>query len=88
MTAAMRKRLILLGLLAAAGVLAPAARSARAQTPLQHSIYRQYIDPVHRYHEGDITHSGREMARFMKSLGAQVQDPPGHGSNSPFGKLC
>jgi murein DD-endopeptidase MepM/ murein hydrolase activator NlpD len=196
MTAAMHKRLILLGLLAAAVVLAPGARSARAQTPLEHSIYRQYIDPftapgwepartnmgvdwlVTRplpvlaigdavilgsdshdagwpgghfiyyqllngshagdiiyvaehlkhllpagvrvragekiaealpggtgtewgwadpdgatranpcYHEGEVTHSGREMARFMKSLGAQVQDPPGRGSNSPFGKLC
>ena len=35
-----------------------------------------------------VTHSGREMARFMKSLGAQVQDPPGLGSDAPFGKLC
>jgi murein DD-endopeptidase MepM/ murein hydrolase activator NlpD len=40
------------------------------------------------YHEGQVTHSGREMARFMKSLGAQVQDPPGPGSDGPFGKLC
>jgi murein DD-endopeptidase MepM/ murein hydrolase activator NlpD len=40
------------------------------------------------YHEGQVTHSGREMARFMKSLGAQVQDPPGLGSDGPFGKLC
>jgi murein DD-endopeptidase MepM/ murein hydrolase activator NlpD len=40
------------------------------------------------YHEGQVTHSGREMARFMKSLGAQVQDPPGRGSDAPFGKLC
>jgi hypothetical protein len=40
------------------------------------------------YHEGEETHSGREMARFLKSLGAQVQDPPGPGSNAPFGKLC
>ena len=40
------------------------------------------------YHEGEVTHSGREMARFMKSLGAQVQNPPGHGSDAPFGKLC
>ena len=40
------------------------------------------------YYEGEVTHSGREMARFMQSLGAQVQDPPGHGSDAPFGKLC
>lgn len=40
------------------------------------------------YHEGEVTHSGREMARFMKSLGAQVQDPPGRGSDAPFGELC
>jgi murein DD-endopeptidase MepM/ murein hydrolase activator NlpD len=40
------------------------------------------------YHEGDVTHSGREMARFMKTLGAQVQDPPGPGTDGPFGKLC
>jgi murein DD-endopeptidase MepM/ murein hydrolase activator NlpD len=40
------------------------------------------------YHEGEVTASGREMARFMKSLGAQVQDPPGLGSDAPFGKLC
>jgi murein DD-endopeptidase MepM/ murein hydrolase activator NlpD len=40
------------------------------------------------YHEGEQTHSGREMARFMKSLGAQVQDRTGLGSDAPFGKLC
>jgi murein DD-endopeptidase MepM/ murein hydrolase activator NlpD len=40
------------------------------------------------YHEGEITHSGREMARFMKSLGAQVQERPGPGSDAPFGTLC
>ncbi len=40
------------------------------------------------YHEGEVTASGREMARFMKSLGAQVQNPPGLGSDAPFGKLC
>ncbi len=40
------------------------------------------------YHEGEITHSGREMARFMKSLGAQVQEPPGPGTDGPLGQLC
>jgi murein DD-endopeptidase MepM/ murein hydrolase activator NlpD len=40
------------------------------------------------YREGEATRSGREMARFMKSLGAQVQDPPGLGADAPFGKLC
>lgn len=40
------------------------------------------------YHEGEVTHSGREMARFMQSLGAQVREPPGYGSDAPFGKLC
>jgi hypothetical protein len=40
------------------------------------------------YHEGQKTHSGKEMARFMMSLGAQVADSPGHGPDAPFGKLC
>jgi murein DD-endopeptidase MepM/ murein hydrolase activator NlpD len=192
----MHKRLFLLGLLAAVVVLAPSATNARAQTPIQHSLYQRYIDPftasgwypartdmgvdwfVTRrlpvlaigdavilgsdshdsgwpeghfiwyqlldgnhagdvvyvaenltklipagthvragqriavalaggtgtewgwaqpngatranpcYHEGEATHSGREMARFMKSLGAQVQDSPGLGADAPLGKLC
>jgi hypothetical protein len=192
----MHKRLFLLGLLAAAVMLVPAATVAQAQTPIQHSLYQSYIDPftaegwypartdmgvdwfvTHRlpvlaigdavilgsnshdsgwpgghfiwyqlldgshagdiiyvaehltkllpagahvragqriavalpggtgtewgwaepsgatranscYHEGQITHSGREMARFMKSLGAEVQDRPGAGPDAPFGKPC
>jgi hypothetical protein len=40
------------------------------------------------YHEGEVTRSGREMARFMRSVGAQVQEHPGPGSDAPFGKLC
>jgi murein DD-endopeptidase MepM/ murein hydrolase activator NlpD len=40
------------------------------------------------YHEGEQTASGEDMARFMKSLGATVGDPPGRGPNAPFGKLC
>ena len=31
------------------------------------------------YHEGMRTNSGKEMARFMQSLGAQVYDAPGRG---------
>ena len=192
----MHKRLFLLGLLAAAVMLVPGATVAQAQTPIQHSLYQQYIDPftaegwypartdmgvdwfVTRrlpvlaigdavilgsdshdggwpgghfiwyqlldgshagdiiyvaehltkllpvgahvragqriaialpggtgtewgwaepsgatranpcYHEGQITRSGREMARFMKSLGAEVQDRPGPGLDAPLGKLC
>jgi murein DD-endopeptidase MepM/ murein hydrolase activator NlpD len=192
----MHRRLILLGLLAAAFIVAPGASTAPAQTPLRHSLYQRYIDPfiapgwepartdmgvdwlVTRplpvlaigdavilgsdshdsgwpgghfiwyqlldgshagdiiyvaehlrhllpggahvragqkiaealpggtgtewgwaesdgatrahpcYHEGQVTQSGREMARFMKSLGAQVQEPPGPGIDAPFGNLC
>lgn len=40
------------------------------------------------YYEGQQTASGNDMARFMKSLGATVDDPPGRGPNAPFGKLC
>ena len=40
------------------------------------------------YHEGEQTASGKAMARFMKSLGATVDDRPGRGPNAPFGKLC
>jgi len=40
------------------------------------------------YYEGEQTASGKDMARFMKSLGATVDDPPGRGPNAPFGKLC
>ncbi len=40
------------------------------------------------YREGHRTNSGREMSRFLTSLGAPVGDPPGRGPNSPTGKLC
>jgi hypothetical protein len=160
----MHKRLIL-GLLTAAAILAPGAATARAQAPIQHSIYQNYIDPFaadgwepartdmgvdwfvtrplpvlaigdavilgsnshdagwpgHHfiwyqllaealpggtgtewgwaqadgatrandcYHEGQQTHSGKEMARFMQSLGAEVAERPGPGIDAPFGKLC
>ena len=149
MTAAMCKRLIIVSLLAGA-ILATCGGAAQAQTPIRHSIYRQYIDPfatpgwvpnrtdmgvdwlVTRplpviaigdavilgsnsndaggtgtewgwadadgatragwvgpsYKEGEQTASGNDMARFMKSLGATVHDPPGRGPNAPFGKFC
>lgn len=40
------------------------------------------------YKEGRQTNSGREMARFMRSLGATVGDPPGTGPAAPTGRLC
>src|SRR5437764_4628500 len=40
------------------------------------------------YHEGRKTNSGREMARFLASLGAPVGDPLGHGPRHPAGKRC
>ena len=40
------------------------------------------------YREGHATSSGKEMARFLISLGAPAGDPPGRGSNRPSGKLC
>jgi hypothetical protein len=40
------------------------------------------------YYEGEQTNSGREMARFMQSLGAAVYDAPGRGGDRPAGKLC
>ncbi len=40
------------------------------------------------YHEGQQTNSGKEMARFMESLGATTYDAPGRGSSQPSGKLC
>ncbi len=40
------------------------------------------------YKEGRKTNSGREMARFMQSLGATVRDRPGPGPAFPTGKLC
>jgi hypothetical protein len=40
------------------------------------------------YREGRQTNSGKEMARFLGSLGAPMGDPPGRGPNRPTGKLC
>jgi hypothetical protein len=40
------------------------------------------------YKEGHQTNSGREMARFLGSLGAAIGDPPGRGPKRPTGKLC
>jgi hypothetical protein len=40
------------------------------------------------YKEGRVTNSGREMARFLRSLGAATGDPPGRGPNRPAGRNC
>ena len=41
------------------------------------------------YKEGHRTNSGKEMARFLGSLGASVSgESPGTGSDAPTGKLC
>jgi hypothetical protein len=40
------------------------------------------------YKEGMQTNSGKEMARFLESLGAATGEPPGKGSDQPTGKLC
>jgi murein DD-endopeptidase MepM/ murein hydrolase activator NlpD len=40
------------------------------------------------YHEGQKTNSGKEMERFLMSLGAAAGDPAGKGPNRPSGKLC
>jgi hypothetical protein len=40
------------------------------------------------YKEGKATNSGKEMERFLVSLGAAPYDPPGRGPNGPTGKLC
>jgi hypothetical protein len=40
------------------------------------------------YKEGRQTNSGKEMARFLMTLGATPGDPPGAGPNRPHGRLC
>jgi murein DD-endopeptidase MepM/ murein hydrolase activator NlpD len=40
------------------------------------------------YSEGRKTRSGREMARFLKSVGAKVGDRPGPVPDHPSGKRC
>jgi hypothetical protein len=40
------------------------------------------------YREGKQTNSGKEMARFLETLGAIPGDPPGPGPDKPGGKLC
>ncbi len=40
------------------------------------------------YSEGVATNSGREMERFLISLGASAGDRPGRGPDRPVGKLC
>jgi hypothetical protein len=40
------------------------------------------------YSEGMKTHSGREMGRFLHSLGAKVGDRPGRVPNRPAGTRC
>ena len=40
------------------------------------------------YSEGMKTHSGREMGRFLHSLGAKVGDRPGRVPDHPSGKRC
>jgi hypothetical protein len=38
--------------------------------------------------DGKQTMAGKEMARFMQSLGAQVYNPPGTGPDKPQGRRC
>jgi hypothetical protein len=40
------------------------------------------------YSEGMKTNSGREMARFLHNLGAEVGDKPGPGADFPSGRRC
>lgn len=40
------------------------------------------------YHEGMATASGKSFARFLRSLGADLADRPGPGTNQPTGDLC
>jgi hypothetical protein len=40
------------------------------------------------YKDGHQTNSGKEMARFLQSLGATVYDRPGPGPDRPSGRLC
>jgi hypothetical protein len=41
------------------------------------------------YKEGHRTNSGKEMARFLGSIGADVSgDRPGRGADRPSGRLC
>ncbi len=40
------------------------------------------------YKEGQATNSGKEMERFLVSLGAAFWDPPGRGAAAPVGKPC
>jgi hypothetical protein len=40
------------------------------------------------YKEGHATNSGREMARFMVTLGARLVTSAGAGANSPKGRRC
>ena len=40
------------------------------------------------YKEGHATNSGREMARFLRSLGADIGTPPPHVPGHPAGRRC
>jgi hypothetical protein len=40
------------------------------------------------YSEGDRTNSGKQMARFLRHLGARITDRPGPGPDEPSGKRC
>ena len=40
------------------------------------------------YKEGKATNSGKQMARFLISLGASIGDPPGRGADRPQGRKC
>lgn len=80
--------------------LLPAGRTVRAGQPIAVAVpgypytewgwADQYGSPraYPCYTEGRQTNSGREMARFMESLGAQVYDLPGRGPDRPTGRLC
>ena len=40
------------------------------------------------YSEGEKTNSGKQMARFLRHLGARITDQPGPGPDEPSGKRC
>lgn len=81
--------------------LAPAGQYVRAgqqiATALPGSPYTEWgwatsyggtvAAPCYSY-DGKKTAAGKEMARFMISLGAQVRDQPGPGPDKPQGRYC
>jgi murein DD-endopeptidase MepM/ murein hydrolase activator NlpD len=82
------KRLVPAGIKVAAGERIATARAGGSGLEIGWADRLGQARAAPCYTEGMKTHSGREMGRFLHSLGAKVGDRPGRVPDHPAGRRC